>query len=84
MNGISHEIALHITIDTRGKYVPMVLINNEFGLNMCKVASCLGLELEDFTPIEQTMKAYDNSKKKAISIISMDVTISPTQFIVEF
>lgn len=78
MDGINNENALHIIIAIRGKYVPMVLIVNGSRLNVCplKVASCLGLGIEDFTPIKQTVKAYDNSKKEVIRIVSIDVTIN--------
>lgn len=64
----------------------MVLVNNKSGLNVCplKVASCLSLGHEDFTPTKQTVKVYDNSKKEVIGIISMDVPIDLNQFVVKF
>lgn len=55
----------------------MVLVDNGFILNVCllKVASCLGLRLEHFTPIEQTVKAYNDSKRK---VIGMSLWMSPS------
>lgn len=46
--------------------------------NACllKVASYLGLRPKNFTPTEQILKAYDNSKREVIEIISIDVFIS--------
>lgn len=85
-DGINHKNALYIIIATRGKYVSMGLVDNKSRLNMCllKVARCLGLGLKDFTPTEQTMKAYNNSKMKVIEIVFMDVTIVMAQFLFEF
>lgn len=67
-NGINHENVLHITIATRGKQVPIVLVDNGSELNVypLKVESFLGLGLEDFTLTKQNMKAYDNSKREVV------------------
>ena len=62
--GKHHNNPLHITVDTKGKRIPMVLIDDESALNVCplKTASCLGLSIEDFVPIDQNVRAYDNSR----------------------
>ena len=45
-----HNDPLHITVDAKGKRIPMVPINDGSALNVCplKTASCLGLSIEDF------------------------------------
>ena len=47
-----HNDSLHITVDAKGKRIPMVLIDDGSTLNVCplKIASCLGLSIEDFVP----------------------------------
>ena len=47
-----HHNDLHITVDAKGKRIHMVLIDDGSALNMCplKIASCLGLSIEDFVP----------------------------------
>lgn len=84
-DGINHKNALYSTIASRGKYVPMVLLDNrsrlnEYPLNM---ATCLTLGPEKFTPTKQTMKAYDNFKRGVIGIVFIDVTIGLTQFVIK-
>lgn len=42
------------------------------------------LKPKDFTPREQTLKAYNNSKRKVIRIFTINVRIGLAQLIVEF
>ena len=48
--GKHHNDSLHITVDSMGKTIPMVLIDDGSALNACplKTASSLGLSIEDF------------------------------------
>ena len=50
--GKHHNNPLHITVDSMGKRILMVLIDDGSALNVCplKTASCLGLSIEDFVP----------------------------------
>ena len=50
--GKHHNDPLHITIDAKGKRILMVLIDDGSSLNVCplKIASFLGLSIEDFVP----------------------------------
>ena len=52
--GKHHKDPLHITVDAKGKRVSMVLIDDGSALNVCplKIASCLGLSIEDFVPTD--------------------------------
>ena len=55
--GKDHNNLLHITVDAKGKRIPMVLIDDGSTLNVCplKTASYLGLNIEDFVPTNQHM-----------------------------
>ena len=73
--GKHHNDPLHITIDSMGKRILMVLVNDGSALNACplKTASCLGLSIEDFVPIDQHVKAYDNSRREVLGTITLSL-----------
>ena len=77
--GKHHNDPLHITVDSIGKRIPMVLIDDGSVLNVCplKTASCLGLSIEDFVPTNQHVKAYDNSRREVLETITLELTIGP-------
>ena len=52
--GKHHNDPLHITVDSMGKRIPMVLVDDGSALNVCplKIASCIGLSIEDFVPTD--------------------------------
>ena len=54
-----HNDSLHVIVDSMGKRILMVLVDDGSALNVCplKIASCLGLSIEDFVPIDQHVKA---------------------------
>ena len=64
--GKHHNDPLHITVDAKGKRIPVVLIDDGSALNMCplKTTSCLGLSIEDFMLTNQHVRAYDNSRRE--------------------
>ena len=84
--GKHHNDPLHITIDAKGKKIPMVLIDNESALNVCplKIASFLGLSIENFVQTEQHVRAYDNSRREVLGIVKLELTIGPMIKKVEF
>ena len=69
-----------------GKRIPMVSIDDGRALNVCplKTASCLGLSIEDFVPIDQHVRAYNNSKRKVLGTITLELTIRPMVKKVDF
>ena len=77
--GKRHNDPLHITIDARGKRIPMVLTNEGSASNVCplKTASYLGLSIGDFVPSDQHVRANDNSKKEVLRIVTLELTIGP-------
>ena len=70
--GKHHNDSLHITVDSMGKRIPMVLIIDESALNVrpLKTASYLGLSIEDFVPTDQHVRAYDNTRREVLGAIT--------------
>ena len=64
----------------------MVLINDRSSLNVhpLKIASCLGLSIKDFMPTDQQVRAYDNSRREVLGIVTLELTIGPMIKKVEF
>ena len=81
-----HNDALHITIDAKGKRIPMVLIDDESALNVCslKTTSFLGLSIENFVPFDQHVRAYDNNRREVLGTVKLELTIGPMIQKVEF
>ena len=84
--GKHHNDPLHITVDAKGKRIPMVLIDDGSALNACplKTTSCLSLSVEDFVPTDQHVRAYDNSRREVLGTIALELTIGPMIKKVEF
>ena len=81
-----HNDPLHITVDSIGKRILMVLINDGSTLKMCplKTASCLGLNIEDLMPTDQHVRAYDNIRREVLGTITLELTIGPMAKKVDF
>ena len=75
--GKHYNDPLHITVDSMGKRIPMVLIDDGSSLNVCplKTTSCLGLSIEDFVPTDQHVRAYDNGRREVLGTITLELTI---------
>ena len=84
--GKHHNHLLHITVDAMGKRIPMALVDDGSALNVCplKIASSLGLSIEDFVPIDQQMRAYDNNRREVLGTITLELTIRPMVKKVDF
>ena len=84
--GKHHNYLSHITVDAKGKRIPMVLIDDGSALNVCplKTASFFGLIFEDFVPIEQHVRAYNNSRREVLGIVTLGITIRKMIRKVEF
>ena len=74
--GKHHNDPLHITIDAKSKRIPMVIIDDGSALNVfpLKTTSCLGLSIEDFVPIDQHVRAYDNSRREVLGTMTLELT----------
>ena len=75
--GKHHNNPLHITVDAMGKRILMVLVDDGSALNVCplKTASYLSLSI---------VKAYDNSRRKVLGTITLELTIGPMVKKVDF
>ena len=84
--GKHHNDLLHIIVDSMGKRIPTVLVDDGSALNIypSKTASCLGLSIEDFVPIDQHVRAYDNSRREVLGTITLELTIGPMVKKVDF
>ena len=84
--GKHYNDPLHITVDAKGKRIPMVLIDDGSALNMCplKTASCLGLSIEDFVHTNQHVRAYNSSRREVLGTVTLELTIGPMIKKVEF
>ena len=84
--GKHHNDPLHITVDVKGKRILMVLIDDGSALNVCplKTASCLGLSIGDFMSTDQHVRAYDNSRREVLGIVTLEFTMGPMIKKVEF
>ena len=84
--GKHHNDPLHITVDAMGKRILMVLVNYGSALNVCplKTTSCLGLSIEGFVPVDQHVRAYDNSRREVLGTITLELTIGPMVKKVDF
>jgi len=84
--GKHHNDPLHIIVDAKGKRIHMVLIDDGSALNVCplKTASCLGISIEDFVLTDQHVRAYDNSRRKVLGTVTLELTIGPMIMNVEF
>lgn len=85
-SGPSHSEASHITVDTMGKRVPTVLIDNGSALNVCplRTVTILRLGPTDFTLLGQTVRAYDNTRREVIGVVTLPLIMGSTKFRVEF
>ena len=84
--GASHTRPLQITVECMGAKVPMVLINNEFALNVCpfRTALTVGLHMDTIIPPPLTVRAYDNTSRNVMGTFKAPCKIGPTETIVEF
>ena len=75
--GKHHNDLFHITVDSMGKRILMVLIDDGSALNVCllKIASYLGLNIEDFVLTDQHVMAYNNSRREVLGTITLEITI---------
>ena len=84
--GATHTRPLQITIKCMGAKVPMVLIDNEFALNICpfRTALTIRLDVETIIPSLSTVRAYDNNSRKVMGTFKAPCKIGPLETIVEF
>ncbi|XP_077224177.1 uncharacterized protein LOC143857604 [Tasmannia lanceolata] len=84
--GRDHIHALHVTIVCQGMRIPSVLVDNGSALNVCplQTATMLGFGPENFTPSQQGILAYDNTRRNVIGILTAEILVGGENFEVDF
>ncbi|XP_075086184.1 uncharacterized protein LOC142168907 [Nicotiana tabacum] len=84
--GLSHNKALHITMQFEDKFIARVLIDRASSLNICPLTTLkrLGKGLHEIRMGSINVKAFDGSDKATIGKINLDLQMGPTWFDVEF
>ena len=81
-----HTRPLHISVGCLGRRVPSVLLDNGSALNVCPLATAiaLGYGPTNFEPSTQTVRAYDNTYRKVMGTLTLELMIGPVVFQVMF
>ncbi|XP_070039675.1 uncharacterized protein [Nicotiana tomentosiformis] len=84
--GLSHNRALHITVQFEDKFIAKVLIDGGSSLNIYPLATLkrLGKVLHEIRMGSMNVKAFDISQRATIREINLDLQMGPTWFDVEF
>lgn len=61
--GANHNRPLYVTLESRKKWIPVVLVDTGSMINVCPVRIAYAIDLRpiDFTPMTQAVQAYDNT-----------------------
>ncbi|XP_070035321.1 uncharacterized protein [Nicotiana tomentosiformis] len=84
--GLSHNRALHITVQLEDKFIARVLINGGSSLNICPLTTPkrLGKGLHEIRMGSMNVKAFDGSQRATIREINLDLQMGLNWFDVEF
>ncbi|XP_070019613.1 uncharacterized protein [Nicotiana sylvestris] len=84
--GLSHNIALHITVQFEDKFIVKVLIDRGSSLKICPLTTMkrLGKGLHEIRAGSMNIKAFDGSQRATIGEINLSLQIGPTWSDIEF
>ncbi|KAF5934572.1 hypothetical protein HYC85_030743 [Camellia sinensis] len=84
--GTNHNKPLYISVECRGKWVPVVLIDTGSAINVCpsRTAYAIGLKPADFVPTTQVIKTYDNTSREVMGTVKIQTQVGPGQHNIEF
>ena len=84
--GSDYTRPLHISVGCLCRRVPSVLLDNEFALNVCPLATVIALRYgpTDFEPPTQTVRAYDSTRREVMGTLMLELMIEPIIFQVMF
>ncbi|XP_070057108.1 uncharacterized protein [Nicotiana tomentosiformis] len=84
--GLSHNRALHITVQCKNKFIARVLIDGGSSLNICPLTTLkrLGKGLHEIRAGTMNVKAFDGSQRATIGETNLCLQMVPTWFDVEF
>ncbi|XP_070041152.1 uncharacterized protein [Nicotiana tomentosiformis] len=80
--GLSHNIALHITVKYENKFIARVLIDRGSSLNIPPLTTLkrLGIGIPEIRLGRMNVKVFDESQKATIGEIDLSLKIGPTIF----
>ncbi|XP_070036743.1 uncharacterized protein [Nicotiana tomentosiformis] len=86
LEGLSHNKALHITVQYEDKFIVRVLIDGGSSLNICPLTTLkrLGKGLHEIRAGTMNVKAFDGSQRATIGETNHCLQMGPTWFDVEF
>lgn len=84
--GANHNRPLYVTLESRKKWIPVVLVDTGSAINVCLVrtAYAIGLRPVDFTPTTQSVRAYDNTSWDVMGTFKSHILINPSEHEAEF
>ena len=84
--GSSHMIHLYISVGCSSRRVPFVILDNGSALNICPLAIAIVLDYapSDFGPSTQTVRAYDNTRRKVMGTLEIELLIGSATFVTVF
>ncbi|XP_070019403.1 uncharacterized protein [Nicotiana sylvestris] len=84
--GISHNKALHITVQCEDHFITRILVDGGSSLNICPLITLrtLGKGLHEVKDRAISVKDFDGSQRSTIGEISLCLQMGPTWFDVEF
>ena len=86
MKGSDHTRPLYIFFGCSGHRVPSVFLDDGSTLNVCPlaIAIALGYAPPDFGSSTQTVRAYDNTQRKVMGTLEIELLIGPITFATVF
>ena len=73
--GANHNIPLYISVECRGKWVPVVLVDSGSAINVCpsRTAYAIGLKPAAFVPTTQVIRAYLIICREVMVIVKIQI-----------
>ncbi|XP_070019498.1 uncharacterized protein [Nicotiana sylvestris] len=86
LEGLSHNKALHITLQCEDYFITRILVDDGSSLNICPLITfrILGKGLHEIKDGAINVKAFDGSQRSTIGEISLCLQMGPTWFDVDF
>ena len=77
LEGNDHILAVHIIVKCKGLIVARVLIDNEFALNVCPMATleCLKVDISLIRPSSMIIRAFDGKRREVQGKIKLMIEV---------
>ncbi|XP_070015494.1 uncharacterized protein [Nicotiana sylvestris] len=84
--GVTHNKALHLIVKCEGYYMKRVMLDGEFGVDICALSTLQRIEIgtERIRPNNVCVHTFDGVKRDTIWEIDLILTIGPVDFEVTF